>query len=225
MSEMGPVETLERALCGLYEDQPALETLLDHAHLDVKQFEFSGNHQSMVNRCLRKAQGQGKLPDVIEAALRDNPEHTGLKGLLDKFNLERPIADQIPSLVKALGGFRVPLRQSRHLTRDQLNDFDATLQSIFDKTEAAEGKPNDGDANPGQWDELNRALLACLGQFQYYREVLDAAARSPRRRVSGALYTRIPLADVASEKMTVIGAKLDLLEALDEVVRACGRSD
>jgi hypothetical protein len=225
MAEVGLVESVERVLCLLYKDQAAIERLLDHARLDLNQFEFSGNHQSMVNKCLRKAQGLGKLPDVIEAALRDNEEHVDLKGLLDEFNLKIPIEDQILSLVKALGGFRVPLRQSRHLTRDELNEFDAILQKIFDKTEWAESKPNGGDANSGRWDELNRALPACLGQFQFYREVLNASVRSAHRRVPGALYTRIPLADVASDKMTLIGAKLDLLEALDEVLRACGRSD
>jgi len=225
MAEMGLVESVERVLCRLYKDQVAFERLLSHAGLDLNQFEFSGDHQSMVNKCLRKAQGLGKLRDVIEAALRDNEEHADLKGLLDKFDFERPIADQVLSLVKALGGFRVPLRQSRHLTRSELIEFDAILQNIFDRTEIAESQPNDGDANSGRWDELNRALPACLGQFQFYREVLNASVRSPHRRVSGALYARIPLADVASDKMTLIGAKLDLLEALDEVLRACGRSD
>ena len=225
MAEVGLVESVERVLCLLYKDQAAFERLLSHARLDLNQFEFSGDHQSMVNKCLRKAQGLGKLPDVIEAALRDNKEHADLRGLLDEIDFKRPIEDQILSLVKALGGFRVPLQQSRHLTRNELNEFNSILQNIFDKTEIVESKPNDGGANSGRWDELNRALPACLGQFQFYLEVLNASVRSPHRRVSGALYARIPLADVASDKMTLIGAKLDLLEALDEVLHACGRSD
>lgn len=225
MSEISLVESMERALCGLYKDQDAIERLLGNAMLDLNQFEFSGDHQSMVNRSLRKAQGLGKLSDVIETALRDHPGHADLTGLRDKFNFEKPIAEQIPSMVKDLGGFRARLRQSRHLTRDQLNEFDATLQNIFARTEVTETQHDGGGADPGQWDELNRALLVCLGQFQYYRELLDASARSPRRHVSGALYTRIPLAEVAAEKMTLIQAKLDLLEALNEVIRACGRPD
>lgn len=225
MTEAGLVESTERVLCVLYKDQDALERLLENANLELKQFEFSGDHQSMVNKSLRKAKGLGKLPDVIEAALRDHEGHADLKGLLDKFNLERPIAEQILSMVKTLGGFRVRLRKSGHLTRVELNEFDATLQNIFARTEVTESQPDQGDTDRGQWDELNRALLTCLGQFQYYREVLDASARSPHRRVSGPLYTRIPLADVASDKMTLIGAKLDLLEALNGVMRTCARSD
>lgn len=224
MSEAGLVEVAEGVLCVLYKDQSAIERLLSNAGLDLRHFEFSGEHVAMMNKCLRRAQGLGKLSDVIEAALRDNREHADLKGLLDKVDLERPIADKIGSLVQALGGFRVSLRQSRHLTRNELNEFDTILQNIFDRTELAESRPNDGDANPGQWDDLNRALPACLGQFQFYREVLEASVKSPQRRVSGAMHARIPLADVASDKLTLIEAKLGLLEALNEVLRACGGS-
>jgi hypothetical protein len=225
MSEVGLVESAERALGDLYKDMPSLKRLLGNAALDLDQFEFVGDYRSALNGCLRTASGLEKLPDVIEAALRDYPGHQGLKGISDKFEWDRSTADNIAVLVKNLSGFRVLLRQSRHLTRDELNKFDAALQQIFDLTEFAESRGKGGDADSGQWDDLNHALETCLGQFQLYRDVLDASTRSPRRRVPGAPYARLPLAEVADDKMTLIDAKLGLFDAVNEVVRSCRGAD
>jgi hypothetical protein len=224
MTEVGLVESAERVLCDLYKDIPSLKRLLGNATLDLEQFEFAGDQRSVVNGCLRTVSGLEKVPEIIKAALRDYPDHDGLKGLSDKFELDRPLADNIAESVKNLSGFRVLLRRSRHLTRDELNRFDAALQKIFDLTELAEGRRDDGEASPGQWDELNRALQACLGQFQLYRELLDASAGRHRRRVPGAPYARFPLAEVAADKIALIEAKLNLCDSVNEVVRSWQRA-
>lgn len=225
MTEVGIVESAESVLCPLYKDASSLKRLFDGAGLDVSTLEFAGDHRSVMNGCLRTARGQDKLTDVIKKALRDFPDHAGLKGLSDKFELERPITDNIVSSVKDLGGFRVLLRRSRHLTRDELNKFDAALQRVFDLTELAESRRKDGDANSGQWDDLSQAMETCLGRFQLYSEILDSSAKTPRRRFPGAPDMRFPLAEVADDRMTLIEAKLDLLDAVNDVVQSCRSTD
>jgi hypothetical protein len=225
MTEVGIVESTERVLYALYKGADDLERLLDHAELDVAEFDFKGEYPAVLNRCLRKVRGLEKLPDVIEAALRDHPDHVGLKGLLDSLEFEKPTADKIADLVKNLGGLRVRLRSSRHLTRDELNKFDDALQQIFDQTELAESSRKDGDAGSGQWDDLNRALETCLQRFQLYCELLDTSAKTPRRRIPGAPDLRLPLATVAEDRMTLIEAKLQLFDAVNEVVRSSRSAD
>jgi hypothetical protein len=224
MDQLALVENLERVLIDLYPNQGALERLLNHAKLTVTEFDFSGEYDAALNRCLRKAEGLNKIEDVVRAALRDYPNNDGLKGLADNFDLERPIATSIATSAEELRGFLVLLRRSRHLTRGQFNKLDAGLQRTFDLTTIAESRRQDEGALD-QWDDLDQNLKICVRQLQLYHELLDASMKPTRRRVPGASDERVPLAELAADKITLLDAKLQLLDALTAVVQSAQDTD
>lgn len=95
MDQVGRIESTERILVSLYRDHDALKRLLYNADLDASRFDFDGEYISVLNRSLRIAESQGRLDDVVRAAMRDYPNHDGLKRLSDKLELERSVAADI----------------------------------------------------------------------------------------------------------------------------------
>jgi hypothetical protein len=221
MVELGLVESVERVLIGLYRNSGALERLLSHAKLTITEFDFNGQYDVVLNRCLEAVKGQGKLDEVVKSALRDYPDNVELRGLSDRFDLEMPINANIAKSAERLSGFLVLLRRSRHLTRNEFKKLDAGLQHTFDLTTIAESRRKDGDVQD-QWDDIDQKLTLCVRQLQLYRELVDA---SVTRRVPGAVDERLPLAELAADKATLIDAKQQLWGALADVIQACQVAD
>jgi hypothetical protein len=221
MAELGLVESVERVLIGLYRNIGALQRLLSHSELTITEFDFNGQYDAALNRCLEAIKDQGKLDSLVRAALRDYPDNVDLRGVADKFDLEKPIDANIAGSAERLNGFLVLLRRSRHLTRSEFNKLDAGLQRTVDLTTIAKGRRKEGDVLD-KWDDLDLKLNMCVRQFQLYHELIDA---SVKRRVPGAADERLPLAELAADKVTLLDAKLQLLDALIAVIQACQVTD
>lgn len=219
--QVGLVETVERVLINLYGDKDALERLVSNAQLDVSEFNLGGDYRSALNRCLRQAKDLGELSNIIAAARRDYPHNDALRRLADQLELERPIAAQIATLAAELHGFLLLLPRSRHLTRREFNELEARLLRTFDLAKMTEGDRRDGDIASDQWYDLDQNLRLCVRQFQLYRELVDASVEPTRRRLPGASGERVPLAELAADKSTLIDAKLQLFDSLTAVVQSC----
>jgi hypothetical protein len=223
MDGMGLVERAERALSIYYEKEDDLKRLFDNARVVVDSVDLTGGGVPKLNAGLRYAYKLNKLDSVIEAALRDHKDDLDLQELRDKLGIGVP--SRITALVASLSGFLVPLRQSRHLAHDEIEKFDAILQQIFDLTAIGRSSLPDDGVDSSHWPELQQALRNCLQHFQLYRELLEASARTPRWRVPGAPEARVPLSEMAADRMALIDAKLHVYDAVSEVVKARNVAD
>jgi hypothetical protein len=216
MDEMTDVESAERALSPYYEGEAALKRLFGYAGVPLVGVDLTAGGLPQLSAGLRHADGLHMLHKVIKAALRDHIDDAVLISLYDALDADRPATAKITDLVASLSGYQVLLRRSRHLARDEIEQFDDILQRIFDLT-AIGGSPLQ-DVGSSRWPELQQALRNCLQHFQLYRELLDASASIPRWRVPGALEARLPLTEIATDRMALIDAKLQLFDAITEVV-------
>jgi hypothetical protein len=216
MDGMNPVERAERALSLHYEGKDALQRLFGNAGVPLVGVDLTGGGLPQLYAGLKHAYGLNMLDKVIDAALRDHNDDAALIGLREVLGADRPATAKITDLVATLSGFQVLLRRSRHLAREDIEQFDDILQRIFDLT-AIGGSPLQ-DAGSSRWPELQQALRNCLQHFQLYRELLDASASIPRWRVPGAPEARLPLTEIAADRMALIDAKLHLFDAITEVV-------
>jgi hypothetical protein len=217
MDEVNLVESAERALSPYYQGERALKRLFGNAGVAVVGVDLAGGDLPELSAGLRHADGLHMLDKVIEAALRDHKDDAALIRLHDVLVPDRPTTTKITDLVGRLSGFQVLLRHSRHLARDEIEQFDAILQEIFDLTATIGDSPL-RDVGSNRWPELQQALRNCLQHFQLYRELLDTSAKIPRWRVPGAPEVRLPLAEIAADRMALIDAKLQLFDAITEVV-------
>jgi hypothetical protein len=216
MDGINRVESAERALSPHYKGEDALQRLFGNAGVTVVGVDLTGGGLPQLSAGLRHADGLHMLDKVINAALRDHNDDAALIGLREALDEDRSATAKITDLVASLSGFQVRLRRSRHLARDEIEQFDAILQRIFDLTAIGDSPLRDVVSN--RWPELQQALRNCLQHFQLYRELLDASASIPRWRVPGAPEARLPLTEIAADRMALIDAKLQLFDAITEVV-------
>jgi hypothetical protein len=216
MDEMGFVERAERALSPYYEGEDALKRLFRYAKVPLIGVDLTGGGLPQLSAGLQHAYGLQMLDKVIDAALRDHGDDAALISLREALGADRPATAKITDLVASLSGFQVLLRRSCHLAGDEIEQFDDILQQIFDLT-AIGGSPLQ-DVGSSRWPEFQQALRNCLQNFQLYRELMDASASTPRWRVPGAPEARLPLTEIAADRMALIDAKLQLFDAITEVV-------
>lgn len=221
MDQVGLIEKVERVLVKLYPDTGAFRRLAGNAKLNVPGLDFGGEYNSVLNDGLRRAEDQGKLDDILNAAMRDYEDNSDLLLLADdiKWTAKSP-ADRVATSAKELHAFLISLRGCRHLTRRELSKLDDKLQRTFELIETEESDRGNADA-PGPWYDLDQNLQRCVGRLQLYRALLTASVKPARGRSPGAPEERRTLAEVAADESTLIDAKQDLYNALTSVVQSC----
>ena len=230
--EMSVGERIERALLAAFPGatRQAVERLATHAGLNVSQLPLDGSTADMVYTVVKSARSERERLDLVRAALRDLPVEEAASQLeMIREALEAPTraAVQIEDARRDLAAHRVALRQPAHLSKSGLQELGENLQTLFDLMEfqggsAAAGLDAEDAGDSGESSEGLEALADCVDALQVYKALLERVPRT-KRRVPGAEIAIRPLADVASDEVTLVDAKRQLATALTNMLRATRR--
>jgi hypothetical protein len=208
----GLVERVATTLARVYrgEGSTTRDRLVEYAGLNPDAVDTEGDARDAWYRVVSAARRQDRLPELIEAVLResDNSEDPALLALREELRASAtqagepiPTTEQISDPIAIVQATYDVLRRPRHASPSDLATLDDAifaLQSLSDnglwtppKTPASEPEP----------------LAECVAAVQLYAELISAQPDRTQRVNPFAPDTLRPLREIASDGLVLMEAK------------------